>query len=232
MRGTVTRASLTRVLQHIERENWPADLLAMTGDLIQDDSAGAYAQFTELMTPLGLPVHCVPGNHDVRALMQDAVSMPPFYYCESIKIGGWLIVGVDSCQPEQAGGRVEAEELERVAAEIASTEAQHVLICLHHPPLPVGSNWLDQVGLDNGDEFLAMATTSGKVRGAIFGHVHQAFEQSFEDIRIIGTPSTCTQFKPHSDEFALDERPPAYRRISLGGDGSVDSELIWVEQKS
>lgn len=232
LRGTVTHASLTRVLQHIERTNWPADMVAMTGDLIQDDSAGAYSQFTELMTTLGLPVHCVPGNHDIRRLMQDAVSMPPFYYCESIKIGDWLIVGVDSCQPEGAGGRVDVEELARVAAEIDSTEAPHVLICLHHPPLPVGSTWLDQVGLDNGDEFLEMAAASGKVRAAIFGHVHQAFDQSHEGIRIIGTPSTCTQFKPHNDEFALDDRPPAYRRISLGGDGSVDSELIWLDQES
>jgi len=69
---------------------------------------------------------------------------------------------------------------------------------------------------------------TGKVRAAIFGHVHQAFEGSHESIKIIGTPSTCRQFKVVSDEFALDDNPPAYRRISLLPDGSVYAELIWL----
>ena len=70
--------------------------------------------------------------------------------------------------------------------------------------------------------------STGKVRAAIFGHVHQAFEGAHESIQIIGTPSTCRQFKLASDEFALDDNPPAYRRVSLHSDGSVNTELIWV----
>ena len=47
-------------------------------------------------------------------------------------------------------------------------------------------------------------------------------------VRILGTPSTCRQFKPHSDDFAVDDKPPAYRRISLHENGDVETELIWV----
>jgi len=92
----------------------------------------------------------------------------------------------------------------------------------------MNSRWLDSVGLRNADEFLDAISVSPKVRCALFGHVHQAFESSWANIRIIGTPSTCRQFKVGSDEFALDENPPAYRRISLASDGSIESELIWV----
>lgn len=228
LRGTVTHTSLSRVLRHIEAENWPADIVAMTGDVIQDDSAEAYERFCELMTRLGLPVHCVPGNHDIRPLMLDAVSMPPFYYCDSLKIADWLITGIDSCLDGGAGGHVSDEEMSRLKQVIDDTNATHVLVCLHHPPLPVGSAWLDQVGLQNGEEFLEMIGASGKVRGALFGHVHQEFDQDHDGIRIIGTPSTCTQFKPDSPTFTLDDKPPAYRRISLLPDGTVDSELIWL----
>jgi Icc protein len=62
----------------------------------------------------------------------------------------------------------------------------------------------------------------------LFGHVHQQYEGEHEGIRIIGTPSTCRQFKPGSDDFALDDEPPAYRRITLNSDGSINSELISV----
>jgi Icc protein len=118
--------------------------------------------------------------------------------------------------------------MERLEKILQDTAAEHVLICLHHPPLPVGSKWLDQVGLRNGDEFLRLIARRGIVRAAIFGHVHQAFEGSHDSIQIIGTPSTCRQFKVASDEFALDDNPPAYRRISLHAAGRVESELIWL----
>lgn len=201
----------------------------MTGDLIQDDSRAAYEQFRDLMTPLNLPVYCVPGNHDVRELMRDAVSQEPFHYCDSVRINNWLITGIDSCIDGDAGGRVDDDEMERLAGILASTDAEHVLICLHHPPLPVGSKWLDQVGLKNGEEFLRMINRPGTVRVAIFGHVHQEFEAVHNAIRIIGTPSTCRQFMVGSDEFALDDNPPAYRRVSLHSDGTVEHELIWLD---
>jgi Icc protein len=204
----------------------------MTGDLIQDDSALAYQRFCELMTPLGLPIHCVPGNHDVRDLMRDAVSIPPFYYCDSLKIGDWLIAGIDSCIDGNAAGHVTTDEMTRLQQVIASTDANNVLVCLHHPPLPLGSKWLDQVRLQNGDEFLSFISANAKIRIAIFGHAHQEYDGEHSGVRVIGTPSTCRQFKPGSDEFALDDQPPAYRRISLQVDGSVTTELIWLADEA
>lgn len=204
-------------------------MVAMTGDLIQDDSREAYDRFCESMRPLGLPIYCVPGNHDIREMMKDALVGPEFHYCESVIHGDWLIAGIDSCIDDDAAGRVTDAELSRLETLLDATAAPYVLICLHHPPLPIGSKWIDDmVGLRNGEEFLHLIARSGKVRAAIFGHVHQAFEGMYESIQIIGTPSTCRQFKVGSDVFALDDNPPAYRRISLYGDGRVETELIWI----
>jgi len=228
LRGTVTHSTLAAVLDHYQQSGWTADLIAMTGDVIQDDTRAAYERFIELIEPLGLPVYCVPGNHDVRPLMHEALSRPPFHYCASVEIGKWLMTGIDSCLDDDAGGRVSDEELDRLEAVLAKTTAEHVAICLHHPPLAMGSKWLDQVGLKNAEEFLRVIARFGKVRVALFGHVHQKFDEQHESIKIIGTPSTCRQFKPGSDDFALDEEPPAYRRVELSADGSVDSELIWI----
>ena len=229
LRGTITNESFEAVLRHVAASGWRADLVAMTGDVVQDDSRGAYERFRDLVAPLGLPVYCVPGNHDVPALMQDVLNEEPFRYCAAGVHGRWLVAGIDTVVEGSPAGRVAASELDRTRKLLATTGAEHALVCLHHPPLPMGSRWLDRVGLENGREFLEAIAASGKVRALLFGHVHQPFDDAFGAIRVIGTPSTCTQFAVGSDEFAVSDSPPAYRRVLLHPDGTVDADLVWVD---
>jgi Icc protein len=228
LRGTETYSSLCAVIDHYRNNDWRADLVVVTGDLIQDDSAEAYEHFRRILSALQLSVYCVPGNHDVRALMRTALSDPPFYYCDSVEAGNWLITGIDSCVTGQAGGHLTEAELARLDTTIARSTARDVMVCLHHPPVPMGSKWLDSVGLDNGEEFVERIAASGKVRLAIFGHVHQPYDADHGGVRIIATPSTCRQFAQGSDDFAVDDNPPAYRRISLHADGHFEYELVWL----
>lgn len=229
LRGTVTYDSLESVVAHYRRSGWPADVIALTGDVVQDDSREAYGHCRELLVPLELPVHCVPGNHDVRPLMRDLLDDPPFDYCASARYGNWLIVSLDSCVDGEAGGALTESEMQRMDDLIAASDATHVIVCLHHPPVAMGSAWLDTVGLANGDEFLDRMQVSGRIRAAILGHVHQEYDADCGGVRIIATPSTCNQFKPRSREFAVDGRPPAYRRLELYADGQIGTELVWVD---
>lgn len=228
LRGTVTEASLQQVLDHYDAGGWRAERALVTGDLIQDDSKEAYDRFRELMLPLNMRMHCIPGNHDVREFMRNICVRPPFSYCATEEIHNWLLVGLDSCISGDAGGHIEEQEFERLERIVSSSSAQHVLVFLHHPPVMMGSAWLDTVGLRNGDDFLERLAAMGRIRLVVFGHVHQPYDAEHNGIRIVGTPSTCSQFKPGSDDFALDGRPPAYRRIILNKDGSTENELIWV----
>lgn len=228
LRGTVTFASLSKVLEHYQAGDWRADIVVVTGDLIQDDTAAAYGNFRRLLGSLDLPVCCVPGNHDVRALMQEALGEAPFLYCGTLERRNWLLIGIDSCVDERAGGSISASEFARVDAEIAASDAANVMLYLHHPPVTLGSRWLDSVGMENGAEALQRFAASGRVRLTIFGHVHQVFTTEHAGISIIATPSTCSQFAAGSAEFAIDDKPPAYRRIELQPDGSYDHELVWV----
>jgi Icc protein len=228
LRGTVTLQSLRRVLQHIRASNWPADIVSVTGDLIQDDTAEAYRRFCAELKTLRLPVYCVPGNHDIREMMLHELQQERFHYCDTVRLGPWMIIGIDSCKHDSAAGEVDAAEMTRLCSTLDDASAEHILICLHHPPLPVGSRWLDQVGLQNADAFLERVSAYGNVRGIIFGHVHQEFDDVRGNVRIIGTPSTCRQFKPDSDEFAVDDQPPAYRQLTLNPDGTIDAKLFWM----
>lgn len=202
----------------------------MTGDLIQDDTAEAYERFRDLLLPLDLRIHCVPGNHDIRDLMRAVCCRPPFSYCAYEEFRDWLIVGIDSCIRGHAGGEVANDELDRLSEIVGQSSAKHVMVCLHHPPVPVGSKWLDSVGLRNGDQVLDRLRSLNRVRLATFGHIHQEYDAEHDGMRIIGTPSTCRQFEPGSEKFAVDDNPPAYRRITLNADGSVDTEVVWVDE--
>ncbi len=217
------------VLDHYAAAEWRADRAYVTGDLIQDDSEEAYGRFRDLLSSLKLRVHCVPGNHDVRELMKRTCMRPPFSYCAREKIGDWLLIGLDSCVSDDAGGSLPDAEIDRLETAVTESNAKHVAVFLHHPPVPMNSEWLDTVGLKNGDAVLEKLRMLGKIRLVAFGHVHQDYDDDYEGIRIIATPSTCRQFKPGSKDFAVDDNPPAYRKLTLHTDGSVGSELVWVE---
>jgi Icc protein len=231
LRGVATFASLRCVLDHYRDGDWQADIALVTGDIVHDDSTQAYGHFAQLLGALEVPVYCLPGNHDVRALMQEVLPDPPFHYCETLAHDNWLVVSIDSCVAGSARGQVPTVELDRLDAEIAATDAAHVMVCLHHPPVLMRSRWLDSVGLENREELLQRVAASGKVRLVAFGHVHQPYDAEHDGVRIIGTPSTCRQFKQGSALFAVDDNPPAYRRIRLLDDGSIENELVWLTEQ-
>jgi Icc protein len=95
----------------------------------------------------------------------------------------------------------------------------------------MSSRWLDRVGLENSEEFFERLDRHHNVRAVVWGHVHQAYDGLRKNVRMLATPSTCAQFVPHSDEFAVDRRPPAYRTLDLLSDGSLLTEVVWVEQR-
>jgi len=35
------------------------------------------------------------------------------------------------------------------------------MVCLHHHPVPMGSHWLDDIGLSNANEFWRLVEDSG-----------------------------------------------------------------------
>ncbi len=229
LRGVVTWESLSQVLRHHLHSGWPAELTIATGDIVQDDSAAAYDRFRHALLTLGMPVLCVPGNHDVDVLMKSVCTDPPFEYCSIGRHGEWLLAGIDTRLPGRPGGEVDAAEFERLHEAINESDAPHVLVYLHHPPVLLGSEWLDEVGLMNGPEAMRQFARSGRVRAVLFGHAHQAYEGTYNGLRVLGTPSTCGQFLPMSEVFSVDERPPAYRRLELAADGTFTTELVWVD---
>jgi Icc protein len=149
-----------------------------------------------------------------------------------VDLGRWRVVLLDSCLPGSASGRLSPESLSALDAALRSAGKRHCLVCLHHHPVPMASRWLDRVGLENAPEFLATVDRHQNVRAILWGHVHQTHDALRKGVRLLATPSTCAQFLPGSDDFAVDVRPPAYRTLELRPDGSLLTEVVWLDQRA
>ncbi|MEO7386848.1 MAG: 3',5'-cyclic-AMP phosphodiesterase [Gammaproteobacteria bacterium] len=229
MRGVNTDDTLQATLKHALAGQRRPDVVLATGDLVQDETRAGYERFRDLLGDLKVPVYCLPGNHDDPDVMRQVLSAAPFQFCGVAEHGEWTLVMLNSFAPQDDGGALAPEELDRLERALAEHRTPHCLIALHHQPVPMGSRWLDSVALRNPAELLALCDRYQHVRGIVWGHVHQASDRERQGVRLLSTPSTCAQFKPASDQFALDNRPPGYRWIELQGDGSIVSSVMWVE---
>lgn len=228
MRGVNTLASLQQVLIAARRDHWTPDALLVTGDIAQDESRAGYHVFRELFAPLELPVLCLPGNHDDPQFMREELT-DPFIVIEDVIFDSWCVPLLSTYVHGTAAGELSLKSLEQLNTTLQANADRHFLICLHHQPVPVGSKWLDGVGLRNPGDFFEVLDQFSNIRGILWGHVHQQFDGERNGVRLMGTPSTCRQFLPRSDQFALDEAPPGYRWLRLGPDGQIETGVEYVD---
>lgn len=227
-RGIATYPSMQAAISHAGRRYPQRDGILLTGDLVQDDPAG-YQLVREAFKDSPVPVYCVPGNHDVPDAMRAVLRDQPFQLCGSVDIDPWSLVLLDTYRADSAGGRLGAAQFEALRETLAAMKDRHVMLCMHHHPMPMSSRWLDTVGLEDGPELLSLIREHRNVRAVLWGHVHQSLDLFDSGVRFMATPATCAQFLPRSDNFALDRRPPGYRVLDLLPDGTITSEVIWLE---
>ena len=228
--GVDTAKSFRLVLAAALGDGPRPDAIVVTGDIGDDFSAGAYGHFRDAFAGCGAPVYVLPGNHDDPALMATLLDDRGFQYCGRARVGAWGLVLLDTHVPGRAHGLLADSELQRLQSDLSVLGDVPVLVCLHHPPVPIGSAWLDGVGLENGAAFLEVLDRNPQVRGVIAGHVHQEFERQRGAVRLLTTPSTCAQFTPRTPHCVMDVRPPGYRRLSLQGDGTLVTRVGWLAE--
>lgn len=228
LRGKATYPALRVTLAHAEHHFPAADAVLLTGDLVQDDPGG-YALIRETFQHSRVPVLCLPGNHDIPTAMHEALAEAPFQVGGHAVLGNWLVVLLDTWMEGSAGGLLGAKKLAALDELLARHAERHALVCLHHHPISMQSRWLDSVGLMDADAFRGLIERHLNVRGVLWGHVHQALDRLIKGVRYMATPATCVQFLPRNDQFATDERPPGYRTLELMPDGSIATEVVWVD---
>lgn len=218
--GLNTEFSLTKVLELIAQEQTQVDVVLATGDLSQDGTSASYLRFHRHMQQFTAPVYWLPGNHDLSDVMAQEYVARQMSPCV-VDIDPWRLILLDSTIRGKVPGYMSAQELAFLQQALNSAGARHVLIALHHQPVQVGAAWLDTQIVGNAEEFWAVVDACPQVRAVIWGHVHQVFEQTRKGVQLMSVPSTCVQFKPGSEDFAMDGESPGYRWLDLHADGRV-----------
>jgi Icc protein len=223
MMGINTDESLSAVLDAVRQKHWPVDLLLLSGDLVQEPTPQAYDRLKRRLETLQAPCNCLPGNHDDPQLIREILVQGNITFESRVLIGRWQVICLDSTVPNDPGGYLSTKQLELLETLLADQPERYTLVCLHHSPLPTGSRWLDTMRLRNADELFALLDRHDRVKGLIFGHIHQALDVVRGSLRLMASPSTCFQFRPNSVDFALDALPPGYRWLKLYPNGDIET---------
>lgn len=226
--GLNTQDSFVRVVDLVARQQPYPDWIVATGDIAQDASIEAYQRFVDTIATLNAPFCWIPGNHDRRSVMTSTPSFKAAYR-QRVQLGNWQIIMLDTSVPGEVHGLLSDEELAHLEASLASVtnddSVDHSLVCLHHNPIPGTATWMQDIGLHNADAFLDILQRYNSVRGVVYGHIHQTLDFEAHGQHFYCTPSTCIQFKPGVEDFALDLRCPAYRWFDLHPDGRIESAV-------
>ncbi len=204
------------------------DLIILGGDMAQDESAAAYQMLAELLREQGwrAPVMISPGNHASLERLQRYL-IPALDrqmgYADTLTFGRWNIATLTTHQSGYVAGKLASDELNRLAGLLQRQQEQYLLLAMHHPPVKIGSGWLDAIRLSNSQGFWDTIADAPQLKGVLCGHIHQHYDRMHGEIRVLGTPSTCVQFKPEEDAFQLDNISPGYRWLRLQHDGSIET---------
>lgn len=228
--GMNTEDSFQQVLALLTEEQPDRELLLITGDIAQAPSPQTYQRFYEAVSALETPHYWLQGNHDLDAMFNDSRHTPSCITPCVIERSNWTILMLNSSVDHEVAGRFSRSELEWLENQLQLSHGRHVMVTMHHHPLPVGSAWLDHHMLAETRKFWAVIDRFPNVRAIVHGHVHQAVDKLYGRVRILGCPSTCIQFKPGSREFALDKRPPGYRWLNLMPDGRIETAVSRLDK--
>lgn len=216
------------------------DLVIVTGDIANEGDPVEYEMAAAALSALDLPVYCLPGNHDFidplhAVLPRTGVSIP-----RTLRLGEWLFLFGDSnagglaFEPEEgwtdlddrvhlARGSLTSHELSWLRRQLESGAAPNAMLWLHHPP--GGTGLFAEPDYDAQISRLLGAATP--IRAIAAGHAHTGLANEIGGVPSYICPSTGVSI----DFEALTLMPPGYRRYNFHVDGSVETEVVWLEDE-
>ncbi|HAS8350891.1 TPA: 3',5'-cyclic-AMP phosphodiesterase [Vibrio vulnificus] len=230
--GINTLSSYHAVLDAIVKQQLPADLIVATGDLVQDQSTRAYQRFTDGIARLPAPCVWLPGNHDYQPSMAQELAVAGISPSKQVLLGDqWQILLLDSQVQSVPHGELSDDQLIWLDNCLAQQPDRYTVVMLHHHPLASGCTWLDQHSLRNSHMLAEVLTRYQNIEGILCGHIHQDLDVMWNGIRMLATPSTCVQFKPHCTNFTLDTAAPGWRYLELttGDNPSLTTQLFRLD---
>ena len=226
---TGSAEALAAAVEAVGRLDPAPDAVLLSGDLTNLSDARSYERVRELLAPLTMPVHVLPGNHDDREALRawftdDEVAgagREPFHY--AVRCGVLRLVVCDTTVPGRDDGRLDAGALQWLSDELGVEPDVPTIVAMHHTPLLTGIAAMDALGLPEADReaFAAVLSRFACVRRVVGGHVHRACFGLLGGRPVFACPSTHLQVRlDPGPELVLEVAPPSFalHQVLAGGE--------------
>lgn len=170
------------------------DLVVVTGDIAEHGAPAEYAQFFDNLT-LPQPTVVIPGNHDLRAPMSSFLATDSHGHLSAVAtVNGLTLVGLDSLVEHEVAGAL-ADDTLAFARDAIAAATGPVVLALHHPPVPVGHQRMDEHGLRNAAALAELVSDKDSVIAVLTGHVHTALVTTFAGRPLLGAPGIVSTMR-------------------------------------
>ncbi|MGO9319465.1 MAG: phosphodiesterase [Solirubrobacteraceae bacterium] len=218
--GSGPAGRLERALRRVAALQPRPHAVLLSGDLADVPSSAVYELAHELLAPLGVPLHAIPGNHDDRDLLRaqfgpaPASAGAPVNF--AVSCGPLRLVGCDSTRPGDDAGVLGGEQMSWLDETLGQQPETPTLLALHHPPVLTGVHVMDAIALAAEDRVALEALLGGhpQVQAITCGHVHTTMTTAFAGRPLLICPSTNSALR--LDLRARDDLPFTVSQQPLG----------------
>ncbi|MEU3017840.1 MULTISPECIES: phosphodiesterase [unclassified Nocardiopsis] len=172
--------------------------VVITGDLTDTAHPVEYGALRAIIAGFPIPVHVATGNHDdhqnLISAFKGGVQLGGGDSCHYlVEYPGFTLVVLDSLVPGAAGGFLGTDQLNWLDAALEKRPDVPALVCVHHPPVPVGMPFADGMRLDDGPALEEVVARHPNVVRVLAGHVHRPTVTGFGGSILATAPSTHQQ---------------------------------------
>ncbi len=193
------------------------DAIFLTGDFCAHEPvAEVYRRLRRRLDGLRVPYFVTAGNHDDRRMMREAFPLPG---CgdealnQVVELKGRAFLILDS-----SPGYVDDQQLDWLARALADYPGADIV--MHHPPLPLGIQFMDETyPLRDTDRLLALLTADGNRRRIFCGHYHANCVVSHRNLEVMLCPPTSFFIDPSASGFELEPHPPGCQLMEWTDEG-------------
>src|SRR5262245_52456500 len=134
-----------------QAKDYGADIILLTGDLVNDAREDEYAVLAEAITDPPAPLYLMPGNHDDRGLMRRMFPRHNYLPREgalhfTIENYPLRIVALDDIVPGETHGLLRKSGAEWLESALSVERGKPTIVALHHPPFLTHDLLFDKIG--------------------------------------------------------------------------------------
>ncbi len=213
--GVDSQSNLQQVLTHIKEKSFNA--LLISGDLTHNGTPNSYKKLQKSLANIKSDIHVMPGNHDNKDNLSTIFNTE---LQNTFQLDDWQIITLDSVQINKVSGFLSEDQLHFLEITINSSKAKYIIVALHHPIVSMGSDWDDELSLENSEDLFEIIERYSKVKAILWGHAHQSETFEHKGVSLFSCPSTALQFNGPDNI--------GYNHYTLHSDGKIECETHWL----